>query len=113
MAADPMANSGPAPVRPQPGEEFFRQSIADLARRLGERAGRPSESETQAGEARRRALQAYELERARRLRLMLGGAGAVVATACIAWFFVVLGQPEAAPAAVPAAAAPRAAGRRR
>jgi hypothetical protein len=99
MAGDPIANSGPAPVTPQPGEEFFRQSIADLSRRLGERAGRPSESEAQASaEARRRALQAYELERARRLRLMLGGAGAVVATACIAWFVVVLGQPETTPA---------------
>ena len=99
MAADPNANSGPAPVKPQPGEEFFRRSIADLSRRLGERAGRPSEGDAQASaEARRRAMQAYELGRARRLRLMLGGAGAVVATACIAGFIVILGQPEAAPA---------------
>jgi hypothetical protein len=99
MAADPIANSGPAPVKPQPGEEFFRQSIADLSRRLTEREGRHSESEAQASaEARRRAMQAYELERARRLRLMLGGAGAIIATACIAGFIVVLGEPEAAPA---------------
>src|SRR5258708_21657877 len=74
------------------------RSIADLSRRLGERAGRPSEGDAQASaEARRRAMQAYELERARRLRLMLSGAGAVVATACIAWFVVILGEPEAAP----------------
>jgi hypothetical protein len=98
MTADPNANAGPAPVRPQPGEEFFRQSIADLSRRLAERAGRQSEGEAQASaEARRRAMQAYELERARRLRLMLGGAGVIVATACIAWFVVILGTPEAAP----------------
>ncbi len=106
MAADPIANSGPAPVGPQPGEEFFRQSIADLSRRLSEREGRRSESEAQAGAgARRRAMQAYELERSRRLRLMLGGAGAVVATACIAWFVVILGAPETTPA-VPAVRGP-------
>ncbi len=100
MAVDPVANSGPAPVTPQPGEEFFRQSIADLSRRLADRAGRQAEGEAQASaEARRRAMQAYELERARHLRLMLGGAGAVVATACIAWFVVVLGAPETTPAA--------------
>jgi hypothetical protein len=106
MAADPIANSGPAPVKPQPGEEFFRQSIADLSRRLSEREGRRSESEAQASaEARRRAMQVYELERSRRLRLMVGGAGAIVATACIAWFVVILGAPDTAPA-VPAVPGP-------
>jgi len=106
MTVDPKANPGPSPVAPQPGEEFFRQSIADLSRRLGERSGRQSETEAQANaEGRRRAMKAYELERARRLRLMLRGAGAVVATACIAWFFVILGEPEAPTAPGPIASA--------
>ena len=104
MTANPGANPGPSPINtPQPGEQFFRQSIADLSKRLGERAARQSTSEPQtAAEARRRAMQAYERERTRKLRLMLMGAAVVVVTAGIAWTVVMLGRPE-----VPASAAAR------
>lgn len=97
MTANPRANPGPSPINtPQPGEQFFRQSIADLSKRLGERAARQSTSEPQAAaEARRRAMQIYERERSRKLRLMLTGAGVVGVTAAIAWAVVMLGQSEA------------------
>jgi hypothetical protein len=86
------------PGKPEAGEEFFRQSIADLSKRLGERAARESTSEPQAAaEARRRAMKAYERERARKLRLALMGAGAVVATAGFAWVMVLLGEPDPLP----------------
>ncbi len=101
------ANRGPAPVnRPQPGEAFFQQSIADLSKRLDERDAKQSTSGPEAAaEARRRAMRAYELERGRKLRLLLTGAAAVVATACIAWFVVLLGEPEGAAAPGPIASA--------
>src|SRR5260370_3102960 len=116
MTADPRANPsmanlganrGPAPVnRPQPGEAFFQQSIADLSKRLDERDAKQSTSGPEAAaEARRRAMRAYELERGRKLRLLLTGAAAVVATACIAWFVVLLGEPEGAAAPGPIASA--------
>jgi hypothetical protein len=91
MTADPRANSGPSPINtPQTREEFSRQSIADLSRRL-----------EAADESRRRAMQVYERERARKLRLMLMGAAAVGVTAGIAWAVVMVGQPDAqAPPAV-------------
>jgi len=105
MTAKPEPNRGPvrlgpapSPVagRPQAGEQFFQQSIADLSRRLDERAGKEGAGDPQAAaEERRRAMRAYERERARKLRLALGGAGAVLATAGIAWFVVLLGQPDA------------------
>jgi len=102
------ARPGPAPSAvgegPQAGEQFFQQSIADLSRRLGERAQSTSEPQA-AAEARRRAMQAYERERARKLRLVLTGAGAVFATAGLAWFVVILGEPEAPASASPIAAA--------
>ena len=100
MTASPNAMPSPVPGKPEAGEEFFRQSIADLSKRLGERAARESTSEPQAAaEARRRAMKAYERERARKLRLALMGAGAVVATAGFAWVVVLLGEPETLPAA--------------
>jgi putative peptidoglycan binding protein len=100
MTAEPKPKLGPAgpapsPVGegPRPGEQFFKQSIADLSRRLGERKG--AADPQVAAEERRRAMQAYERERMRKLRLVLTGAGAVFATAGLAWFVVVLGEPEA------------------
>src|SRR5262245_6800198 len=110
MTGEPKPRLGPAswPIgeRPQPGEQFFQQSIADLSRRLGERAGKRGAAEMQAAaEERRRAMQAYERERARKLRLGLTGAGAVLATACLTWFVVILGEPEAPMSATPVAAA--------
>jgi hypothetical protein len=100
MTADPKASlgpAGPAPVnRPHAGEAFFQQSIADLSRRLGERGAKQSASEPEAAaESRRRAMKSYERERARKLRLVLGGVGAVAVTAGIAWFVVFLAEPEA------------------
>jgi hypothetical protein len=105
MTADPGATPSAAPRKPQPGEQFFEQSIADLARRLGERADNPAISAVAAAEARRRAMQAYDVERMRRLRLVLTGAGAFVATATLVWFVVLIGQPEAPAAASPVAEA--------
>src|SRR5919201_1934168 len=104
----PRLDPAPSPVgeRPQAGEQFFQQSIADLSRRLGERAARQSTAEPRAAvEARRRAMQAYERERARKLHLALTGVGAVLATACLTWFVVILGEPEAPMSPRPVAAA--------
>ena len=98
MIASPQASPTPVAGRPEPGEAFFRQSIADLSKRLGERAARDSSAEPQAAvEARRRAMQAYERERARKLRLVLTGAAAVFATAGFAWAVVLIAEPESLP----------------
>src|SRR5262249_50816547 len=101
MTAEPKPKLGPAgPVPssvgegPRPGEQFFEQSIAGLSRRLGERTQGAADPRA-AAEARRRAMRAYERERVRKLRLVLTGAGAVFATAGLAWFVVLLGEPEA------------------
>ncbi len=95
MTGDPVAKPGSSQHSPEPGEQFFQQSIADLSRRLSERAGKSSDDVSQvAAEERRRAMQAYDRDHARRWRLMLAGAGALVVTAGIAWFVVLLGQPE-------------------
>jgi hypothetical protein len=101
--ARPDAAPSPFGERPQAGEQFFQRSIADLSRRLGERAQSTSEPQT-AAEARRRAMRAYERERARKLRLVLTGAGAVFATAGFAWLVVMLGEPDAPASARPIAA---------
>lgn len=104
MTAGPMSN---VPGKPQPGEQFFQQSMADLSRRLADRAGRQPTPDLQAqAEARRRAMQAYERERARKLRLVLTGAAAVFATAGIAWGVVMLGETETPAAAGPIASTP-------
>jgi len=101
MAADPNPKTGPATGKPQPGEEFFKQSLADLSRRLGERMVRqaaPDSPDAQAEvDARRAAMRAYDLARARRLRLWLAAGGAVIATACVAWFVVLIGAPDILP----------------
>ena len=101
MAADSNPKTGPATGKPQPGEEFFKQSLADLSRRLGERAARqapPGSPDAQAEvHARRAAMRAYDLARARRLRLWLAAGGAVIATACVAWFVVLIGAPDIPP----------------
>jgi putative peptidoglycan binding protein len=115
MTAEPKPKLGPAgpapsPVGegPRPGEQFFKQSIADLSRRLGERKQGAADPQT-AAEARRRAMQAYERERLRKLRLILTGAGAVFATAGFAWLMVMLGEPEEMPASIRSVASVRAA----
>ncbi|MBN9488573.1 MAG: hypothetical protein J0H44_15155 [Alphaproteobacteria bacterium] len=117
----------PRPVnRPTPeevdrhGDDLFKKSIADLSRRLEERAQQASDPRA-AAELRRAALLAYNTARTRRLKLLAGAGGAAVAVACIAWFVVAISTPEseatasAAPpatkietasAAAPVAAAP-------
>jgi hypothetical protein len=45
-------------------------------------------------DARRAALRAYDLARARRLKWWLATGGAVIATACVAWFVVLIGAPD-------------------
>ena len=108
MTAEPTPNTGPEPGRTPPGgarrtarqlfkefngpvDEHFKQSLAGLTSRLGERAARQSANDPQAAaEARRAALEAYDLARARRLKTALGTAGAAVAAIGIACFIVVI-----------------------
>src|SRR5882724_4779910 len=110
MTAEPGAKKtspGPTPTRAQPGEQFFQQSIADLSRRLDERAARQPGPDVQSdAEKRRAAMKAYDLARARRLKRMLTSAGAVVATACLAWLVVIIGAPETPEAPRAASAQP-------
>ncbi|WP_300781054.1 peptidoglycan-binding domain-containing protein [Enhydrobacter sp.] len=75
------------------GDEIFKKSIADLAQRLSERAReQPVDLRTE-NEKRRAALLAYELARKRRLKLIAGASGALVAVVCIAWFVVTISAP--------------------
>lgn len=111
MTAEPAPNTGPepgrAPKRPPGGarrtarqllkefdgpvDEHFKQSLASLTGRLGERAAWQSANGPQAAaEARRAALEAYDMARARRLKTALGTAGAAVAAAGIACLIVVV-----------------------
>src|SRR5690348_12085836 len=92
--------SGSRPIRrPTPeevdshGDELFKQSIAGLSRRLGERAAQSADPRAEA-EARRVALRAYELARARRLKWGLGAGASAIAAVGIACFVVALGSPS-------------------
>src|SRR5260370_11993294 len=97
MTADPSTKAGSEPGKAQPGSanpsrppapdkvdsrggELSKQSMAELSRRLAERAAKQrAVGPRAAAAARRAALQAYDRARARRLRLVLGFAvGAVV-----------------------------------
>ena len=90
-------------------DEIDRESMAELSRRLGERAARQRAVDpAAAAAARRAALQAYERARARRLRLMLGFAVGAVMGSAIAWVVPTV-DPAAAPPAESAAATPEAA----
>jgi hypothetical protein len=72
-----------------PVDEHFKQSLAGLTSRLGERAARQSANDPQAAaKARRAALEAYDLARARRLKTTLKTAGAAIAAAGVAGFIV-------------------------
>jgi len=108
--------SGLPPITPRPvsrptpeevdrhGDELFKKSIADLSRRLEERAQQASDPRA-AAELRRAALLAYNAARARRLKLLAGAGGASVAVACIAWFVVAISniasEPDATASAAP------------
>jgi Putative peptidoglycan binding domain len=105
-AGDPSANTGSDPggtppgsarptrpiERPTPeevdrrGDEIFKQSIADLSRRLGERAAQQSDPRA-AAKARQTAMQAYT--RRRRLTWGLGIAAAATTVASLAYFVFV------------------------
>ena len=107
MAGDRSTSKGtklppltPRPVhKPTPeevdrrGDEIFKKSIADLAQHLSERAKQPPVDLRTEAEKRRAAMLAYELARARRLKLIAGASGAAVAVACIAWFVVTISMP--------------------
>ena len=111
MTADPTSNTGPATSKAPPGgarptarqllkeldgpaDERFKRSLASLSCQLGERVARRSASDPQAAaEARRAALQAYDLARARRLKMVLRAAGAVVATAGVTGLTVLIAMP--------------------
>ena len=111
MTADRTPNTAPEPHKASPAgprrtarqllreldgpvDERFKQSLAGLSRGLGERAARqPTGDPKAAAEARRAALQAYDLARARRLKTALNAVGLVVATAGVACFTAFLAMP--------------------
>jgi|GEM_PF-1452294 len=102
MTADPTPNTDPGPGKTPPGsarrtarqlfkelegpvDEHFKQSLAGLSSRLDERASWQTTSDPKAAaEARRAALQAYDLARARRWKTALKATGASVAAAGVA-----------------------------
>jgi Putative peptidoglycan binding domain len=76
------------------GDEIFKQSIADLSRRLAEQAAKQAAADPRAeAEKRRAALLAYNLARKRRLKMAASGAGLALAAACVAWFVVSISAP--------------------
>ncbi len=99
----PGLNRRPAPPLDESdpeAEERFKKSIADLSRRLGERAAKQAEIDPKAEvEARRAAVRAYFSTRARRLKTALGAAGAAIGAAAIAWLVVMIAAPSGPPSA--------------
>jgi CheY-like chemotaxis protein len=128
MTADPSTKTGPEPGKAHPGsvspswppapgkadgrdDEISRQSMAELSRRLGERAARQRAVDPGAAKAAHRAaLQAYDRARARRLRLGLGFAVAAVVGSGIAYLAPTVGSrpvpPSPSAAASPEPASP-------
>lgn len=92
-----------------PVDEHFKQSVAGLSSQLGERAARQSTSDPRAAaEARRAALQAYDLARAQRWKTALRAAGVAVATVGVACFTVFIAMPPDQPSPRPMASRERA-----
>ena len=101
MTADLSSKANPAPGKAQPGsvhpngppasdeadgrdDDVSKPSIAELSRRLAERAARQRAVDPAAAKtARRAALEAYDRTRARRQRLVLGLAGGAIACSSI------------------------------
>src|SRR6266851_1597573 len=122
MTADPSTKTSPEPGKVQPGsvspnrppapgkadgrdDEISDPSMAELSRRLGERAARQRAVDPDAAKAAHRAaLQAYDRARARRLRLVLGVA--VVVGSGIAYIVPTVGSPPVPPSPSTAAARP-------
>jgi len=77
-----------------PVDEDFKQSLAGLSRQLGERVAGQSANDPRAiAEARKAALHAYDLERARKLKTILKAAGGVVLTISITGAVVLVALP--------------------
>jgi hypothetical protein len=128
MTADPSRMASPEPGKAHPGsanpsrppapgkadgrdDEISRQSMAELSRRLGERAARQRAVDPgTAKAARRAALQAYDRAHARRLRLGLGFTVAAVVGSGIAYLVPTVGSrpvpPSPSAAASPEPASP-------
>jgi CheY-like chemotaxis protein len=133
MTADPSRKANPAPDKAQPGsvrpngppasdeadgrdDEVSTPSIAELSRRLAERAARQRAVDPAAAKtAYRAALKAHDRTRARRQRLVLGFAVGVIACSTVAYLvpMVVTGavplSPSAAALPEPASLLPMAA----
>jgi CheY-like chemotaxis protein len=123
VTADPATKTNPAPGKAQPGnaspnrppargkadrrgDEISDPSMAELSRRLAERAARQRAVDPGAAKAAHRAaLQAYDRARARRQRLALAFAVAAIASSGIAYLFPTVGS-EAVPPSPSAAARP-------
>jgi CheY-like chemotaxis protein len=124
MTADPSTKTSPKPGKGQPGsanpnrppgpnkphghDEIPKQSMAELSRRLAERATRQRAVDPAAAAARRAALQAYDRVRARRLRLVMGFAVGAVVGSGIAYLVPTVSS-RAVPPSPSAAARPDAA----
>jgi hypothetical protein len=117
MTAD-RTETGPGPSKAQPDsakpsrppapdgrdDEIFKQSMAELSRRLGERSARQSPVDPAAARAASRAaLATYDRARGRQLIVGLGVAVAVVVGAGIAYLFPTVGARPVPPS--PSAAA--------
>jgi len=77
-----------------PVDEEFKESLAGLSRQLKERVSGQSENDSRmTAEARKAALQAYDLERTRRLKAILKVAGGVALTASITGLVVFIAAP--------------------
>ena len=114
MTADPSSQANPAPGKAQPGsvhpngppasdeadgrdDDVSKPSIAELSRRLAERAARQRAVDPAAVKtARRAALEAYDRTRARRQRLVLGLAGGAIACSSIIYLVPTPGSRDAA-----------------
>ena len=77
-----------------PVDEDFKQSLAGLSRKLGERvAGQQANDPRATAEARKAALHAYDLERAHKLKAILKAAGGVALTVSITGVVVLIASP--------------------
>jgi putative peptidoglycan binding protein len=95
-----------AHLDPSPVSESFKRSMADLSRRLGERAASQSAPDpSTSAETRRAALQAHDRARLRGLAILVGGGIAAVATG-VALASLVPDEPESAPPIVTASVVP-------
>ena len=97
----PRAEAATPAAPPRPSEQKFRQSLAGLSRSLGARAAKQPDPVAEAA-ARHAIVQAQIRAEDRRLKRVLGIAGAAVAAACIAAAIVFIAAPFGPRAAAPA-----------